>query len=696
MTLLSSPGGSGAWPSLGRAESSRRARLWLALIACLLALGLFLPSRANAPPTLPITGERVALVVGNAAYATSALLNPGNDARAIGQLLTTAGFQVDLLLDASTADMRAAVARMEQRLQDPRVKTALFYYAGHAVQLDWRNFLIGVDSRIRRIEDVPRQSLDLSDVLKRLGEAKRQRDKQLVVVLDACRDNPFRTELRLSQKGLSQFDAPPNTLVAFSTAPGQVAFDGDANHSFYTATLLRELSVPYVSIEDALKRVRMGVRVASLGRQVPWESTSLEQSFYLYPSDKVDAISPEALENAVKRELDAWDRAKSGGDIPSLVAFLQDFPNGNFSQLAQFRLDGLLHRRAQDEAVVVAQRQRGLEDSQRAQAAQEAANAALVQQQLAAAREAEAARQRDTQRQAQAQQAAVEASRAEERRRLEQLVETAQRERQARETAARQQAAAQAPVTPLPQADVAAAGRSVTTVEVVPTALEREMLAAAQRLQMAPPVPLATLAQYTPLTQDRVAAVPGFDGAEPLDRQFVVGDQWTYRVIDRFAGRDSSMDLRVTGVDVAADRVTYNNGQFHADLMGNATSTDRGALDSPRQFYPATLQVGKRWVSNFVQRQGSGLQRFRYDVRVTARENVTVPAGTFATYRIEAQGFNLDTGGTIRRVLWVTPGINANVALEVEVRRRDHTLEQSYRWELARYSGRRPGPVRPA
>jgi len=73
-----------------------------------------------------------------------------------------------------------------------------------------------------------------------------------------------------------------------------------------------------------------------------------------------------------------------------------------------------------------------------------------------------------------------------------------------------------------------------------------------------------------------------------------------------------------------------------------------------------------------------------------------VPAGTFATYRIEANGFNLDTGGTIRRVLWVTPGINANVALEVEVRRRDNSLEQTYRWELARYSGRRPGTVRPA
>lgn len=696
MTLPFASGGF-RWLTFRAGDGVQQRAGWLSwCLAWLLVLGMGLPSRANAPPVLPITGERIALVLGNAAYASSALLNPGNDARAIGQLLTTAGFNVDLVLDATTADMRAAVARMEERLRDPRVKTALFYYAGHAVQLEWRNFLVGVDSRIRRIEDVPGQSVDLADVLKRLGTAKRERDKQLVLVLDACRDNPFRADLRLPQKGLSQFDAPPNTLVAFSTAPGQVAFDGEGNHSFYTATLLRELAVPYVSIEDALKRVRMGVRVASLGRQVPWESTSLEQSFYLYPSDKIEAINPEALENNVKRELAAWDRAKSGGDIASLVGFLQDFPNGNFSQLAQFRLDGMLHRRAQDEAVVVAQRQRGLEDAQRARVAQEAANAALVQQQLSAAREAEAQRQRDAQQQAQSQQAALETRRAEERRRVEQLAENAQRERQARETAARQQAVAQAPMTPLAQGQIASAGRTVSTVEVVPTALEAELLATAQRLQMAPPVPMMTLAQYTPISQDRVAAVPGFDGAEPLDRQFVVGDQWTYKVIDRFAKRESRMDLRVTGVEPAADRVTYNNGQFYSDLMGNATSTNMGALDSPRQFYPATLQLGKRWVSNFVQRQGSGPQRFRYDVRVVAKENVTVPAGSFMTYRIEARGFNLDTGGSIRRVLWVTPGINANVALEVEVRRRDNSLEQTYRWELASYSGGRSGAVRPA
>jgi hypothetical protein len=665
------------------------ARALATFLAWLLALWLALPTRANAPPTLPVTGERIALVVGNAAYASSALLNPGNDAKAIAGLLSSAGFSVDLRLDASIGDMRGAVQKLEQGLRDPKVKTVLFYYAGHAVQLDWRNFLIGTDARIRRIEDVPGQSLDLSEMLKRFGAAN-TRDKQLVLVLDACRDNPFRTELKLAQRGLSQFDAPPNTLVAFSTAPGQVAFDGEGKHSFYTATLLRELAVPYVSLEDALKRVRMGVRVASLGRQIPWESTSLEQSFYLYPSDKDQVLSAEAVEDTVKRELAAWDKAKSGGDIAALVGFLQDFPNGNFSQLAQHRLDGMLHQRAQQEAVMVAQRQRGLEEEQRKHAEQEAQRAAEVQQRLQAAREAEAQRQRETQQQAQARLQALEAQRAQERQRIEQMAQAAQQERQARETAARQQAQAAAPMSPLASAPLSSSDRVVTAVQVQATPTEAEMLAVAQRLQVAPPVPLAVLAQYQPITDDRVGAVPGFLGAEPLGRVFSVGDQWSFKTIDRLTRREGSMDLRVTQVEAGADRVTYNNGQFHSDLMGNATSTNMGALDSPRQFYPATLQVGKRWVSNFVQRQSGGLQRFRYDVRVVAKENVSVPAGQFTAYRIEAQGFNMDNGTRIVRTLWVTPGVSANVALEVEVRTRDGRIEQSYRWELARYSAQRP------
>ena len=122
--------------------------------------------------------------------------------------------------------------------------------------------------------------------------------------------------------------------------------------------------------------------------------------------------------------------------------------------------------------------------------------------------------------------------------------------------------------------------------------------------------------------------------------------------------------------------------------MGNATNTDRGTLDVPRQFYPATLQLGNRWITSFSQRQSGGVAYFRYDVRVAAKESIQVGAGSFTTYRIEALGKNLRDGTQIRRTLWVAPGINANVALEVEVRNPGGRIEQSYRWELQRYQAR--------
>jgi hypothetical protein len=129
--------------------------------------------------------------------------------------------------------------------------------------------------------------------------------------------------------------------------------------------------------------------------------------------------------------------------------------------------------------------------------------------------------------------------------------------------------------------------------------------------------------------------------------------------------------------------------------MGNATSTDMGALDSPRQFYPAQLQLGQRWVSAFKQPRASGnTQLFRYDVRVVAQEKLTVPAGTFQTFRIEATGYNLRQGHRIERTLWVAPGINANIASDVKTRSPNGMLEQHERRELKSYqSTHRSGTI---
>ena len=620
----------------------------LGVIALVLVLLSFTGQALIRPPALPITGERVALVFGNAAYAGSPLVNSTNDARAIGDLLKNAGFDVDLVLDGSYKSMQGALQRLKARVHDKRTRTVVFYYAGHAVQLDWHNFLIGVDANIRTIEDVPRQSVDLGEVLKLFSAANPDRDKQFIVILDACRDNPFPQSVKLAKKGLSQFDAPPNTLVAFSTAPGQVAYDGEGEHSFYTGMLLREFSVPHVSLEDSLKRVRMGVRVASLGRQIPWESTSLEDKFYLYPPPAGFAGGIERLEASIKDELDAWLKVKQNKSINALVGFLQTFPNGNLSQLAQHSLDEILLAQARDEADQIARRVRHLE----------------------------------------AQAAEPDSTRPEEANDATPYVSSPDT---APTTTSAMGSDAASTSTDEPPLAVTSAQPTETETSLVsavaPTPLEVALLETSNELGLSVAAPLDFLAQRPLVPANEIEPTPTFAGAEPLGRNFAVGQHWTYKVSNRIDNTTDERALRVTAVHFDSDRVEYNNGEFYSDLMGNATNTDRGTLDFPRQFYPATLQIGARWTTAFKQRRANGDNyTFQYDVRVVAKERVVVPAGTFEAYRIEARGKNLQLGTRITRTLWVTPGINANIAIEVEAMKPNNTFEQRYRWELAHYA----------
>jgi len=268
-----------------------------------------------------VPAERVALVIGNANYVSSPLTNPTNDAKGMTELLRDAGFQVDSVLDANQQKMRMAVDQFGKRIRDERVKLAIFYYAGHGVQLDWRNYLIPVDARVRTPEDVRKQSVEVSDLLRYMQETK---NRSFLVVLDACRDNPFAGTYQPMAKGLSQFDAPVGSMIAFSTSPGNVALDGDGNNGLYTSHLLREFSVRNARIEDAFKRVRLNVRVESGGKQIPWESTSLEDDLYLFPLEK-KSLSEADQEAQFDREVKAWMLVKSATQIEPLIQFYVNF-----------------------------------------------------------------------------------------------------------------------------------------------------------------------------------------------------------------------------------------------------------------------------------------------------------------------------------------------------------------------------------
>jgi len=756
---------------------SFRSSFYSALISLFFFFGLFhFHSLANAPLAPQPKGDKVALVIGNAQYKSSPLVNPPNDARVMADVLRQSGVEVYLMLDADANRMRNGVAELHRRANSQEVNTTFFYYAGHGMQLDWRNFLIGIDAKITKPEDVPKFSIDLTDVVS-LDRAIKATDSdhQLIVILDACRDNPFRQAISLPQKGLSQMDAPPNTLLAFSTAPGQFAFDGEGENSMYTSMLAKELALPGVSLESALKRVRTGVRIASLGQQIPWESTSLENTVYLKPKPLVGkGGGVEELDAMIKEQFFQWEAIKNTDDIPALAAFLQKYPDGPMNQLAQFKLDALLTKRIKEEARQVADNQRKLEAEREAVEQKRLADEAFqrkqaekiaVEKKLEAERlaldlkrreaEAEAVRLREAEMQAlkqrqeaerlaqieakaaedarlrreaeafaletqrrereaaqlrEAEQAALrerleaeriaqEAQRAADerkrqleaealatRQRLEAEQLVAEQQRQAEEIRRRNEAALQAQrqqhelelakaADAAREADRLKQASAVVAYKTSPVILA--MIQAAERINVKPVLAAAALKAVPEMLPLQVSSTPYFKGAEPFNRRYLVGDKYTYEVTNRLTKQFSIQVLDVTNVDESRDRVEYNRGEFTSDLMGNATNTTLGQLSSPRQFYPANLQVGEKWTSTFYQHRSSGnTQYFRYEVKVVSREQLTVPAGTFDTFRIHAVGTNIGQGHRIERTLWVTPGINTNIATEVKTFSPRGVLEQ--------------------
>ena len=240
--------------------------------ACSLATSLLVMSAAAQAP-LDI---RVALVIGNSAYPFSPLANPVNDARAMSETLRVLGFSVIELRDAQREQMVEAIEKVRRTL-DGKKAVGMLYYAGHGLQADFHNFMVPVDARLSSAADVPRQTVDVNAVIDAFKSAGNRFN---ILVLDACRDNPFGE--KSTSKGLAPMDAPAGTLLAYATAPGNVAEDGDSalGNGLYTSYLLKELQKPAARIEDVFKRVRLQVRQSSKGRQVPWESTSLEEDFY--------------------------------------------------------------------------------------------------------------------------------------------------------------------------------------------------------------------------------------------------------------------------------------------------------------------------------------------------------------------------------------------------------------------------------
>jgi hypothetical protein len=286
---------------------------------------------------------KLALVLGNSKYKDAPLKNPANDARAIGEALKAAGFEVTARLDAGKADMAAAVQAYVKALA-ARKAVGVFYYAGHGIQLAWKNYMLPVDAEVDTIADVQKQAVEVHALMEGLTRAGNPMN---VVILDACRDNPFGNLKGVDHKGLSQMDAPNLTLLAYATSPGNVASDGDGVNGLYTENLLREMKVPEAKIEDVFKRVRLGVRRKSNGAQVPWESTSLEDDFWFIPPKTLKAASDDEKDKLFEDELAQWEKIKESADPAPLEAYLRRYPSGPFSELAQLQLDRALAKQGE-------------------------------------------------------------------------------------------------------------------------------------------------------------------------------------------------------------------------------------------------------------------------------------------------------------------------------------------------------------
>ncbi len=253
------------------------------------------------------TEQRTALVIGNSAYESGRLKNPTNDASDIAAVLKKAGFTVVLKKDANLQTMEEAIEDFGNRLK--RGGVGLFYYAGHGVQLNGTNYLIPVGERINKESDVRFKAFDVGRVLAEMENANNGLN---IVLLDACRDNPFGKSFRSASRGLAIVsNAPTGTLISYSTSPGRVAIDGEGRNSPYTRALLKYMQEPGTPITELFIKVRQKLRKET--GQVPWELSSIEGEFYFVPGKagkSTEAVKEEAA--APTAELDDEQRRIDG------------------------------------------------------------------------------------------------------------------------------------------------------------------------------------------------------------------------------------------------------------------------------------------------------------------------------------------------------------------------------------------------
>jgi uncharacterized caspase-like protein len=334
----------------------------------LVAVFLLMLLPANVDTVMAREGvqKRVALVIGNAKYKDSPLANPVNDAQDMATALRSVGFQVIERTDASQKEMNRAITQFGEKLNADTV--ALFYYAGHGIQVKGKNYLVPVDAQITSESSIRAEAVDVDTLLDQLSASDLN-----VVILDACRNNPFERRFRSLSGGLAQMDAPKGSLIAYATAPGKTAIDGSGRNGVYTEELLRQIRTPGLALENVLKNVRRAVARATNDQQIPWESSSLTGDFYFNsgvapvapvatakagngasgatgatgaPSRPADTGARPAAQAAdpsfqLAAEDELWKAAVQANSPSAYQIYLDDYPRGRYAAAAKIRMAGI-------------------------------------------------------------------------------------------------------------------------------------------------------------------------------------------------------------------------------------------------------------------------------------------------------------------------------------------------------------------
>ena len=333
-----------------------------------------------------VAEPRLALVIGNGAYADMPLANPANDAQDLSAALSRLGFAVTSRTNLGRSEMNRVIKEFAEELARQQA-VGLFYFAGHGVQVRGKNYLLPVGQRFEAEADVEADAVDANWVLARLEDAGNPLN---LLILDACRNNPLRRSGRSAARGLARMEAPSGALIAFAAQAGAEASDVGGRNGLYTKYLLQYISTPGLPVEQVFKRVRVDVEQASGLKQSPEELNKLRGDFYFVPpasgsaGTQVASLRPEPARPAPMPppssaprsedpETQFWSEVKASGAKEYYEAYVKQYPKGKYVALAKVEL-------------------KKLEDQEKTQKAREAAEVQRLQREAAERERAEAAR----------------------------------------------------------------------------------------------------------------------------------------------------------------------------------------------------------------------------------------------------------------------------------------------------------------